>query len=157
MSAATFQRLRHAIFEYLSVRETLTGTAGRLGPPDDPSIYPHAAPKSATAAPGFVHVVFKRNDEPRQRTLTATRGLRSAMFDFEVWGDDSHAVEAVTEALRDALEAFRGDFGNVSVRAVTLEGEVDDAARPEDGSDELWFVTVLSATFAYQVLNDGGG
>lgn len=147
MTAPTGTGIRSAIWGFLAEAESLTGatTPGLLGLSDDPRVYPHGAPADSV----FPYVVFKRADRPEQRTLAATRGLRSATFDFEVWGDDAVVVEQVVEALRARLESSPSKRGSVSVRSVTLEGEVDDAVRPEDGSEVTWFVTILTARFAY--------
>lgn len=145
--------IRKATWDYLRGLESLTGgdgaaAPGPLGSYDLPEIYPHAAPYRREPGP---HVVFKRADRPEQRTLTDQRGLRGATFDFEVWGSDFDTVEFITEALRGGLLAMPGDRGNVSVRNVTLEGEVDDAVRPDDGSEVTWFVTVVTARLTYQI------
>lgn len=146
--------IRSALYEWVRGDASLTGAEGSSGPlgtADDPAYYPHRAPANAP----FPHVVAKRSDQPGQRTLTATRGLRSATFDFEVWGDDTDVVESVVEALRRRLESARDHRGEVSIRAVELVGEVDDAEGPEDGSEVTWFVTVLTARFTYLVTSEG--
>lgn len=155
-SQAASPGIRHAIYDYLRGRESLTGgdggTPGILGSYAHPEIYPHAAPSRTEPGP---HVVFKRADRPEQRTLTETRGVRGATFDFEVWGSDCDTVEAITEALRASLLVMPGARGNVHVRAVALEGEVDDAVRPDDGSEVTWFVTVVTARLSY-IVDQGG-
>lgn len=146
--------IRSALYDWVRTDGSLTGAAGAvgvLGTQDDPAYYPHQAP----ARSGFPYVVAKRSDQPGQRTLTATRGIRTATFDFEIWGDDPDVVESVTELLRARLESARDYRGEVSIRAVELVGEVDDAAGPEDGSEVTWFVTVLTARFTY--LNTSAG
>jgi len=146
--------IRSVLWAYLAEQASLTGgdaEPGLLGSPTDARIYPHGAP----ARPQFPHVVFKRVDRPEQRTLTATRGIRSATFDFEVWGDDTDVVESVVEAMRAALEAARQERDGIAVRSVELQGEVDDSVRPDDGSEVTWFVTVVTARFQYVNLNVG--
>lgn len=145
--------IRSALFGYLAALESLTGGegGGALGLPDDPRIYPHGAP----ARSPMPYVVYKRSDTPEARTLSRVKELRGATFDFEVWGDDVDQVEEVVEALRAALEDARGDVAGVSIRSVELQGEVDDAVRPEDGSEVTWFVTILTARLTYVNLKAG--
>lgn len=143
--------IRSAIFVYLSQQESLVGSgssSGPVGTTDDPAIYPFGAPADAPET----YIVYKRSDRPDGRTLSGAGGIRRATFDFEVWGPDADVVESVAEALRASLEAIRGDWAGVSIRAVELQGEIDDSVRPEDGTDVTWPVTVLTARLSYVVL-----
>lgn len=147
--------IRTAIYDYLRLASSLTGAdgaTGLLGRAEDPSLYPHGAPARAS----FPYVVMKRSDEPAARTLSKTRdGLTGSVWTFEVWGDDAFVVERVVEKLRARLEDIPGSRGNVSVRMIELQGEVDDAVRPEDGSEVTWFVTVLTARLIYRAVSTG--
>lgn len=147
--------IRTATYDFLRAAESLTGVDGAggvLGTSDHPSIFPHGAP----ARQPFPYVVFKRTDRPEARTLTKTRdGLRGVTFDFEIWGDDTLVVEQIAEAMNAHLEGFLGAHGNVSVRTIELQGEVDDSVRPEDGSEVTWYVTVLTARLIYRAVPTG--
>lgn len=146
--------IRSVLYDWVRGDGALTGegsVAGILGTAESPGLYPHAAP----ARSPFPYIVSKRADDPAQRTLQETRGLRSATFTHEVWGDDTDVVESVVETLRARLLAAKGQHDKVSVRSVTLEGEVDDAVRPDDGSEVTWFVTVITSRYTYVDTSEG--
>ena len=146
--------IRTVLYDWVRQCTALTGTpptAGVIGSPELPRVYPHGAP----ARTEFPYVVQKRADDPAQRTLAGTHGLRSATFTHEVWGDRSDVVESVAETLRARLEASKGQHGTVFIRTVTLEGEVDDAVRPDDGTEVTWFVTVITSRYTYVDTSEG--
>ncbi len=152
IAAGTDTGIRTAVYDWLRTGDELRTALGPESTEDDPSVFPHGAP----AHRRFPYIVFKRSDSVEARTLSKTRdGLRGGLFSFEVWGDDAFVVERVAEALASRLEQMPGPRGNVSVRAIDLQGEVDDAVRPEDGSEVTWFVTVLTARLTYRAVPSG--
>ncbi len=152
--------IRAALYALLAAQEAFTGTVtpfapGPLGTAEDAAIYPHGAPFGVQAE----HIVYKRADAPGERSLAAQgrgpQAIRFATFDFEVWGNDSDRVEVLVEALRSCLESARGEYDQASIRSVELQGEVDDAVRPEDGSEVTNYVTILTARIGYHATSAG--
>jgi len=146
--------IRSAVYAWLLANPTLVGPDGCFGPAANPRIYPHWAPNGVIREGPMV--VYKRSDAPGERSLRGHNGLRFATFDCEVWGLSSAAVEDATERLRAHVEgAAHTVHGRIAIRGVELLGEVDDAARLEDGTEETAAVSVLTTRLSY-VSTSGG-
>lgn len=70
------------------------------------------------------------------RHLQGASGLSRMRAQFDCWASDSDTAWALREAVRLAMENYRGDIGTVTVRSIALENTSSDTFAPES-ADEL--------------------
>lgn len=103
-----------------------TNTATYLaGDPDRvyPLVIPQKKPRGAAQTPC---TVYETRNVERQVTYCATSGLVRSTIQLDHYSPDYNEVKRLAEAVRQALQDFRGMLGGlVDVRAASLETEFD--------------------------------
>lgn len=122
--------IEEAIYERLSAVSAVTDL---LGTP--PRIYPQQAPQSCA----FPVVVYQQANQRRVRTLTGFVSLSSYDLHLDCYGETYTSAKAVWDAVRDALNGYKGELGSgaIAVRGIFDEGAQDGLESPvhaeEDG------------------------
>lgn len=116
-----------------------SGTAFRL--------YPDLAPAGPTRPYATMFVVSTTRD----RRVTGPGGIARANVQVDAWAETSLSRATVAEALRVALDGFRGAMGSelLDVRAVIVDGPFNSMERPEDASEE----PIYRARMSVQVIH----
>jgi len=120
-----------ALYEYLSTHPGVTALVADR-------IFPVIAHQGA-ATP---HIIYQRIGGARPQQLRAPVGVINPLYQFTVAVDTSDADDApakaheCAEALRNAMDGFRGDMGAVDVRDVRLDSGPRDSFVPFGDGDE---------------------
>lgn len=115
------------IYTYLS---SVTAVTTILGTP--PRLYPQRAPTSA-AAP---YCIYQRSGAEHQHHQVLAAGLNNATIQFDCYADSSVEAQALSEALRGALDGMTlGTWGALEVKRVMLLNESDAFISFDDGSE----------------------
>lgn len=100
-------------------------------------IFAIKAPESAD----YPSVTITRVNNNHENNMLGSSGLSRATYQIDTWALSSPSAESVSDALRDALDGFRGDMGGVDVRSIFLVADEDIAETPKDGSQNFIFRT----------------
>lgn len=76
----------------------------------DPRIYPLLLPQKPT----YPSVIYQDTETGRIRTLGGSSSMKNDGFDLDIFGDSHLSAFNVAEALRTALDSYRGDMGSLS-------------------------------------------
>lgn len=131
--------IRSGLRTYLASQPAITAIVGPSG------IYPVRLPQTA-AVPALL---YRRETGGHDHVLTGSGGHALANFRLDCVADKYADVDALAEAVRQALQGFSGSMGDATVRNVILEDEHDDYVAPLDGSDVGLFVTSLTYRIRY--------
>ncbi len=116
--------IRADLRTYLLAQTSITACIGQR-------LYLTRLPYDAT----FPAVSYQRMTGGYGHDLDGATGYCEAIFDFDVWGNDTVANESAGEALRLKLQGFTGTMGSTSVKRVTLDNETDYFHPPQTGDD----------------------
>lgn len=129
---------RAGMYSYLSADAGLTAAVGGR-------IYPTLAPSTAP----LPYVVYQRIDEEESGHLGGLSGLSRATYQFNIWGRTEQHVETVLQALKLALDRYRGLMGSVPVVECRITSILDGLEPPVEGETQgipqrtvtadLWF------------------
>lgn len=84
----------------------------------------------------YPYVSYRRASGDYEHDLDGGAGLASPIFEIDVWSPKTTEVEAVGQAIRLALQGYRGLMGDVNVVGVELENEEDFFHPADVASDE---------------------
>ncbi len=122
--------IRSDVRTYLQTLSSVTDLTGAR-------VYPMGAPNSAT----FPFVTVTRVSSNHYHHTTDATGLVRDRIQLNAFASTAISLNNVCEALRNAMDTYRGTMGTSTVRNCTLEDESDDSTPPTDGSDELVYST----------------
>ena len=111
-----------AIYSILTGDATVSSLVGTR-------IYPVMAPQDAVL-PG---IVYKRISTDRLSALSADIGVAEARFQFDCYAATFDQAKIVSEAVRGALQRYKGTAGGTTIRDTVMEDEDDDFI---DSTDE---------------------
>lgn len=121
-------RAEHAIYSKLSTTLAITQLVGSR-------IYPNVIPQTST----YPAIRYQRISGPRVHSLTGPSGLASPRFQIDAVAQSYLEAGAVADAVRVALDGFRGVVAGVSVEGVIHLDERDfdfDEGRLQVVSDD---------------------
>lgn len=84
---------------------------------------------NVTAPQGTVrpYLVYRRSGTPpRLASLQGSSGRARARFQFDGWADSADSMDAVSTALRHALDGYRGLHAGVDMGGATLMDEAEE-------------------------------
>lgn len=113
-----------------SVASLLTGTDGKV------RIHFVRIPQSKAPANPYPCITYRRATGGHKHSLDGSMGFAEALFEIDVWGEDSIVAEQVGEAVRLVMQGFRGTWGSSDVRRVTLDDE-QDFYYPSEVADDV--------------------
>ena len=111
--------IEDALYAYLGRQAQLTAL---IGAGDAMRLYPDVLPEGVP----YPAVTYFRVSTPRLHVLSGPSGFAQPRFQFSAWANNKADVIAVTEAVRAALDGFRGLMGEVQVRGVLSDDEMGD-------------------------------
>jgi hypothetical protein len=106
--------IEEALYSVLAADETVSGLVGTR-------IYPLSIPDNA-AMPA---VVYQRISGAALLTMDGAHSMTHARFQLNCWSDEYGETRDLSDAVRQCLDGYSGDVGNVSVLGVFVEGEID--------------------------------
>ena len=124
-----------SIMSHLYADDTVRGLIGE-------NIYRDVAPKNAPLRDGeILYVVIQRLPARSERNLVATSGYAEALVQINVWGSNRTTVEAVADAIREALDhmthATLGTPPNeATISVIHLARDPDDWRAPLEGQHD---------------------
>lgn len=111
--------IEDALVAYLGRQVALTAL---IGAGDAMRLYPDMLPEGIA----YPAVSYFRVSTPRIHCLEGPIGFAQPRFQFSTWANKKSDVIAVAEALRHALDGFRGQMGEVLVRGILSDDEMGD-------------------------------
>ncbi len=127
------------IYTYL---KTVTGITSLVGTGNNARIYPLKLPQNPT----LPAIVFTKISEQHVECMTGSAGLAMARIQFDCWAENKDQAEDLSEALRQALQGYKGSMGSVTVQGVHFMNEMDDF---EQGIDD--FRIIVDFEIGYSV------
>jgi hypothetical protein len=124
--------IKTALYQYLSTHHAVVAVIGT-------HVYPQAAPTS-TVQP---YVTMQRLTHLNDRHLVGVTDLAHLTMQLDSWALSSCDNEQVTEALRQALDGYRGSMAGVAVEYCAVINEFDSYEPPTDGSEQGIFHTAM--------------
>lgn len=94
-------------------------------------IYPHRAPQGAT----FPRVTYFRVDSQHKHHMTAAAGHVEARLQIDCWALTYAAAKSLADAVRVALDGYRGTWSPESVRSCLLIDQRDQHEAPAQADD----------------------
>ena len=94
-------------------------------------------PQFAPASSALPYIVLQQVSADHFEHMTAAAGMVTVRVQIDCYAATNISLELVVEAVREALDGFRGDMGTpaVAVRRCHLEGDRDGLV-PSSGKDE---------------------
>jgi hypothetical protein len=130
------------IFKYLTSKSQITKLVSKR-------IFPDHAPSSAR----LPYITYRKLNSPGIHNMGGASALGQPTYEFTCQAEKFDQALEIREALRNVLQGFSGKMGTENVRAVFLEDDSDDYARPDDASQNgtqnaradytFWFVRSL--------------
>lgn len=142
--------LKTALFDYLS---NDAGVVAIVGDQVDgvPGIYPMTAPASAGDPPW---VTYQELSRISWNHMLAISGLVRSRLEVDAWATTPLVADALAEAVRLAMDGFRGLMGDeeLDVRSCFLEDAQDDYEPPQAAEGRVGLYRVRQDYFiAYMV------
>lgn len=113
-----------AVYSRLSAVAGVTALVGTR-------IYPVQAPQTATKP----YIVFRVVNESHEHHMAGAAGLAAPRVQLDIYATTSLAAAQAGEAVRLALQGWRGVAGGVQVRNSHLENRLTFADSQSDGTD----------------------
>jgi hypothetical protein len=107
-------------------------------------VWSDVIPQNNQAYPQLVYTIVV--DQPYD-TMDAAAGLVDTDVQIDIWGPDFYAVDQTEEALRQALEGFRGMMGDCLVSSVHYVDASDDYEASPIPSDGGFYRKLTEWTF----------
>lgn len=121
--------IQAAFYHHLSNDTTVAGLVSAR-------IYVDVAPSSVA---GLNHITFQLISGTHEHHMTAAAGLTRKRVQVDVWATNSVSRDGISEAVREALDGYRGDMGatgsTVDVRMCHLVNETDGYESPVMGTE----------------------
>jgi len=86
-------------------------------------------------------IVLNRLDVNALKTTGGARDLANTLWQIDVYGATSTSMDAAADAVRNALDGYRGDIGTVASGKVFAQrchsvGQIDELLPPESGQSD---------------------
>ncbi len=106
-------------------------------------------PQGSEPLNNFPAIVFRRAVGGHSHDLDGSAGFAEAVFDLMAVAVSAVVVESICEAIRQALQGYRGLMGSTNVGRCTLDDEADDYIESQIGDDVGFHTTTLRYTIGY--------
>lgn len=94
-------------------------------------VYPGNAPASADTP----YITFRRTGGNPEHHLDGVSDLVSGRFEFSVWAEYPEQAGDAADALVKALDGFRGEMDDTSIRGVFLQDESENFLAAQNASE----------------------
>jgi hypothetical protein len=92
-------------------------------------------------------IAYTLEDDSSQQTQQGPSGMRSAIYQINIWADTRREVTAVAREVRLALDGYRGTFKDIPIIGAFL-----DSLNRERDSDTGAYCVSMRFTIHYQEL-----
>ena len=118
--------IESALYSHLSNKASITALVSTR-------IYPQVAPDTAS----YPFIVYSVISEGHEHSMSGASGLASVTMQIDAWASTVASRVALSEAIRNALDGFRGDMGteNLSIRSCFLESRSNFFEPKTDGKE----------------------
>lgn len=131
--------IRAGLNQYLTSKETLAAIVGTR-------IYPGARPQgSALPALGTA-----RLSGAHAHYITGGAGRGDPRFMLDCMAETYAEADGLAEAVRNVMQGFSGEMGDITITSCTLEDDSDQVDTPEDGSDRVIYHIPLVFKIQYR-------
>jgi len=121
--------MRQAIFDFLQADAGLTAVIG------DNIFY-----QVADAEASFPYVTTRAITIPHSHHLGGSDGLAlNSIFEFSCFGEQGSDAQDASEAIRQAIDGFRGLMGSIFVRSIFFIDDTDIFQSFVDSSQQMVF------------------
>lgn len=110
-------------------------------------LYPGAAP--ASASPPYATFSLDTSDTDRRLVGGPPPAIVDAQVQFDVWGGSMAQAVGASEALRLALDGYRGPMNGLDVRSASVVNQFETVVPPSDASQEALYRATLFVRFWY--------
>lgn len=87
------------------------------------------------------YIVIRRISRPGHANFASADAISNPVFQVSVVASTAARRNTISEAVRDALDGFRGTMGSTNVRGVHLVNEADEAIGPGDATQSPDWLT----------------
>lgn len=98
-------------------------------------IYPARTPQDTT----LPKIVFTTITEGRAPTMAGSSGAVNPRIQIDCWADSNAGADALADAVRLALDGYRGTVASVQIRSCFLDSKRDAIVEPRDGTEQRIF------------------
>ena len=124
--------IRAALYSHLTGTLAITDTLSKATAVYYQGTYPNSPPAK--------YIGIQQISRVGTPHLGGDGGLAQKRFQLNCWADSSEDCDLITEALRKALNGFRGDFGfdasTVFANEIRLDDDNDEPLDPIDSSQQ---------------------
>lgn len=110
----------------LATRDTITALIGTRS-------YDSVLPNDATEPGDYPAVTFQIIDRPEEPRFVGTAAEHKTVVQFDTWALTGADRRAVSQVLREALRAWNGPWGGVTVRRAFKQSDFDSTEDWGDG------------------------
>jgi len=125
--------LQRALYAYLSLHAPLTALVATR-------VYPSIAPSSAA----FPYVTVQRLAVASLYHMGGASATFDTLVQVDCWSLSAIEAQQVAQVIRQSLDGFRGTWDGLEVDGVFVENELDDAEPADDGSQRIFYRTILT-------------
>lgn len=117
-------KIERAISTYLMGKSTVIALVGT-------GVYPFPAPASAS----YPFITFQLITEEHSHSMSGAVGLTNPVMQIDIWSESFSDQMLVSEAVRNALDGFRGDMGsdNLNIRNCFLQNRASFTESESEG------------------------
>ena len=112
-------------------------------------IHPVRIPRMDNAYDNSPCLTYRRKTGGRDHYVSGASGHPRPVFEIALWSQSYDSAKLAAQAVRQAMDGFSGTFTDVTVKVCKAIDEEDGFIRPEDGSDDGWFVVRLDYEIMY--------
>ena len=112
----------------------LSGNAAVRAIVDD-RIYPARTPQDTT----LPKIVFTTISQGRAPNTAGASGVTNPRIQIDCWADSNAGADALADAVRLALDGYRGTVASVQIRSCFLDAQRDAIVEPRDGGEQRIF------------------
>ena len=109
-------------------------------------VYPIKAPTSAI---GKKYITYQEIINPSVYHMEAASKLAKPTLQIDCWAPSALQADAISEAVRDSLDGFRGVFGSVDIRNIFFDTQRKDFEYFNDSSQKGSYRNLIEVTIWY--------
>ena len=138
--------LEQEFYAYLRQVPAVVAVLSADGKPESTRLFPEVSPQSAA----YPRASFQRVTDIGLDHMGGASPLSHAMIQTDVFAKSPADRKTTANAIRNALHGAQGFFmGEVAVRSVRLENEIDSATYISDGTDVPVYRTRMDFSIWY--------
>lgn len=122
--------IRAAIYSHLTTTASITATLSSATAVFGPGTFPNSPPEK--------YIVIGQISKVPARHLGGGSGIARVRIQFDCWTNTPEATDLIVEALREAMDNYRGllgvDASQVFANQIHLDDDSDDDAEPINAS-----------------------